>query len=290
MKGNKKSFQDLKEEQVQVWNGSMGEIWVETQVFIDGMLRPLEELLVDTVCSLSPKNILDVGCGNGTTTLAIANSVAPETQCLGIDISRPMIENAKSRVLSSGVAAEFICTDAGDCLFGDTKFDIFTSRFGVMFFADPVAAFSNLRSAAADQAQLVFLVWRAPEENDFLTAAQQASAPLLPEPPAREPTSPGPFALADPDRVYSILTASRWTEIDLQPVDLQCTFQTDDLDLFLTKLAPIGQDIESLDENVRVEIARTVRSAYERFVDGDEVRFTASCWLIRAHVNETNNT
>ncbi|MEM6436920.1 MAG: class I SAM-dependent methyltransferase [Cyanobacteria bacterium P01_D01_bin.115] len=281
------SLTDLKEEQVQLWNGAMGKTWVEAQAFIDGMLRPLEELIVATVSSLSPKNILDVGCGNGTTTLALAHVVAPQGRCNGIDISAPMIENARSRASSSSsdVAAEFICADASDYLFGDIKFDVFTSRFGVMFFADPVAAFTNLRSAAAHQAQLAFLVWRAPEENDFLTTAQRTAVPLLPQLSARESTSPGAFALANPDHVHSILTTSGWTEITLHPVDQQCTFASDDLDLFLTKLAPIGHDIEALDEDVRAAIAQAIRSAYEQYIHGDEVHFKASCWLIRAHID-----
>ena len=279
------SLTDLKEEQVKLWNGTMGETWVETQAFIDGMLRPLEELIVDTVSSLSPQNVLDIGCGNGTTTLAIARAIAPTGQCTGSDLSAPMIEHARSRALSSEFTTEFICADAGDYPFGDVKFDVFTSRFGVMFFADPSAAFTNLRSAAAPSAKLTLLVWGAPDKNDFLTAAQHAAAPFLPEPPAREPTLPGPFALAEPDHVHEILAMSGWVEAYLHPVDLQCTFSSNDLDLFLTKLAPIGQDIDALDEDVRAAIAQAVRSAYEQYIYGTEVRFTASCWLIRAHSN-----
>lgn len=279
------SLTDLKKEQVELWNGAMGEIWVETQEFIDGMLKPLEELIVDTVNSLSPKNVLDVGCGNGTTTLAIARAIAPQGQCTGIDISAPMLKNAQARALSSNISANFICADPSDYLFvDDAKFDVFTSRFGVMFFADPVLAFTNLRTAAAHQARLACLVWRAAAENGFLSAAQQAAAPFLPKPPARDPTSPGPFALADPDHVHSLLTTSGWTKIELHSVDLKCTFPSDDLDLFLTKLAPIGHDIETLDKDTQIEIARTVRSAYEKYVHGNEIRFTASCWLITAQV------
>lgn len=252
------SLTNLREEQVKLWNGTMGETWVETQAFIDGMLRPLEEFIVDTVSSLSPQNVLDVGCGNGTTTLAIARTITPTGQCTGIDFSAPMIENARLRALSSEVTTEFICADAGDYPFGDVKFDVFTSRFGVMFFADPRAAFTNLRSAAAHSAKLAFLVWGAPDKNDFLTAAKRAAAPFLPELPARDPTSPGPFALAEPDHVHSILAMSGWADANLHPVDLQCNFLSNDLDLFLTKLAPIGQDIDVLDEDIQAAIAQAV--------------------------------
>ncbi|MEM7620950.1 MAG: class I SAM-dependent methyltransferase [Pseudomonadota bacterium] len=280
------SLTELKEEQEQIWNGPMGKIWVENQDFIDGMIYPFEKFLVDKVVSLSPKNILDVGCGNGATSIAMARAIKPNGQCTGIDLSRSMIDNALSHLNSSDENVTFLCGDASDYAFDNTKFDVLTSRFGVMFFADPVAAFTNLRNAADNRAQLAILVWRGPEENEFMMAAKHAATPHLPELLPKEPTSPGPFSLAYPNHVHTILTKSGWTEINLEPIDLQCRFRSNDLDMFLTKLAPIGHDLETLEENIREKVSTAVRAAYEKFLDGTEVKFIASCWMISALVNE----
>ncbi|MGF1476189.1 MAG: class I SAM-dependent methyltransferase [Geminicoccaceae bacterium] len=207
--------------------------------------------------------MVDVGCGNGTTTQSIARALSSRGLCTGIDLSKPMILNARARALAANLPIEFIHADVAEHPFRNATFDVFASRFGVMFFADPVKAFANLRSAASGRARLVFIVWRGPEENAFVTAAQRAAAPLLPKGPVRDPEAPGPFSLANPDHVRAVLSASGWTDIELRSIDMPCAFKNTDLDLFLAKLVPIGHDLQSLEDHVRAEITRTVRAAYE---------------------------
>lgn len=131
------------------WNGSAGQAWVQTQELLDGMFKPFEELLVEAVVSRQGGRVIDVGCGTGGTTLAMARAVGANGVCTGVDISKPMIDAARSRAVAEGSAALFICADAQDHDFAPASADMIVSRFGVMFFDDPVAAFGNLRRAAS---------------------------------------------------------------------------------------------------------------------------------------------
>ena len=134
-----------------------------------------------------------------------------------------MIAAARARAEREGMPASFIRANAQTHAFEPASFDTIISRFGVMFFDDSVAAFANLRRAARDDAELRFIAWRSAAENPFMTTAERAAAPLLPNLPARRPDAPGQFAFADRRRVYSILEESGWAEIDIQPIDVACT-------------------------------------------------------------------
>lgn len=274
--------QDLKSEQSELWNGRVGAFWVEAQETFDAMLRPFAERIVEEVSALHPKDVLDVGCGSGATTLALKRALGDGTHLTGIDLSAPLVQNATARASADGLEAAFIRADAAEHSFGARKFDVLMSRFGVMFFADPVAAFANLRRAANDRAEAVFIVWRSPDENPFMSAPPRAAAPFLPDIPQRRPTDPGPFAFADPDHVRSVLSAGGWAEIDLQPIDVACSFPSAALEDFIARPSPVLPDLDALDSEVRAEILSAVRAAYAPFVDGADVRFIGRCWIVRA--------
>ena len=277
------TINELKKEQSERWNGSMGETWVQAQKFIDTMLRPVEKLLLEKASALDPKTVLDIGCGNGSTTLSIARTIAPNGICTGIDLSKPMITNALSQASVIGDDnTQFICADASDYDFKQAKFDLFVSRFGVMFFPDPVKAFNNFRKVANDNASLMIIVWRNLEENDFMMVARSACASLLSKSPYPDPTLPGPFSFGDPDRVKSILQASGWSEIKLEAINIPCAFKSVDLDFFITKLTPIGHDLNSLDDGVRDKLMRRVRNDYKPYIQNLKICFNAPCWLITA--------
>jgi hypothetical protein len=156
------------------------------------------------------------------------------------------------------------------------------SRFGVMFFDDPVGAFANLRRASTDEARLRLIVWRSAAENPFMTTAERAAAPLLPNLPARRPDAPGQFALADRGRVTSILERSGWTEIELRPIDVACTMPEKELVRYATLLGPVGRILPDADPRTRALVIEAMRAAFEPYVDGPDVRFTAACWLVSA--------
>lgn len=269
-------------DQAALWNGDAGSAWIETQPLIDGAFAPFENRLVEAVRAASARRVLDVGCGTGATTLAIARALGQNGSCTGIDISAPMIDLARVRAARDGVRADFICADVQAHPFERAAFDMITSRFGVMFFDDPVAAFANLHRAARSGATLELIAWRSPADNAFMTAAERAAAPLLPELPPRQPDAPGQFAFANGDRVRRILEQSGWSALDIRPLDVRCAFPARELDRYLTRLGPLGRVLPGLDEAARERVLAAVRPAFAPFVHGTEVRFDAACWEIRA--------
>jgi SAM-dependent methyltransferase len=226
--------------------------------------------------------VLDVGCGTGSTTLAVARRLDAQGHCLGVDISDPMIAAAQARAQREDTPASFIRADVQRHAFEPASFDTVISRFGVMFFEDPVQAFANLRRAASNDARLHVIAWRSAAENPFMTTAERAAAPLLPNLPARRPGAPGQFAFADRHRVSAILEESGWTGVDIQPFDVDCTLPEKDLPGYLTRLGPVGLILQEADEETRTQVIDTVRAAFDPFVHGTQVRFTAACWTISA--------
>ncbi|MGW0866229.1 class I SAM-dependent methyltransferase [Streptomyces sp. NPDC002611] len=273
------------DEQTARWNGRAGHAWVDLQPVLDGMFRPIEDLLVEAVSAEGAEHVLDVGCGTGGTTLAVARRLGPAGTCVGVDISEPLIDTARARAGREGAPASFVRGDAQEHSFEPGTFDAVISRFGVMFFEDPVRAFANLRSAARDDAALRLIVWRDPAENPYMTTAQRAAAPLLPDLPVRRPDEPGQFAFADPDKVRRILTESGWADIDIRPVDVVCTLPEKELVRYFTRLGPLGMALPEVDEETRARVVETVRAAFDSFVHGSEVRFTAACWTVGARAS-----
>ena len=269
-------------EQIALWNDTAGRAWVETQETLDAVLAPFEDLLVDAVSARKAQRVLDVGCGTGSVALAVARLLGPNGAAVGVDISEPMIALARKRAERETPPPRFICADAQTHPFEPASFDMIISRFGVMFFDDPVRAFANLRRAAAPNAALHTIVWRSPADNAFMTAAERAAAPFLPEIPKRRSDEPGQFAFADRDRVYSILEKSGWSQIDIRPLDVVCTLPERELKPYISRLGPLARVLPQIDEAKRAPIIDAVRAAFDPFVHGAEVRFTAGCWTVGA--------
>jgi SAM-dependent methyltransferase len=268
--------------QMTLWNGPAGRAWVDTQEVLDQMFKPFEDLLAEAVLAGSGRRVLDVGCGTGSTTLAVARRLGATGHCTGIDISEPMLTAARDRAGREGTPASFLLADAQSHAFEPASFDMIISRFGVMFFDDSVRAFSNLRRAAQEGAGLCCAVWRSPSDNPFMTVAERAAAPLLPSLPPRRQDAPGQFAFADADRVHRILEESGWAGIAIRPIDATCTFPEGELVRYLTQLGPVGLALRQTDSRTRAQVIETVRAAFEPYVHGAEVRFTAACWRVSA--------
>lgn len=272
------------DEQATLWNGPAGRAWVEAQESLDQMLQPFEDLLVEAVAAGSGGRVLDVGCGTGSTTLAVARRLGAKGRGTGIDISEPMIAAARVRAERERAPASFIRANAQTHAFEPASFDMILSRFGVMFFDDPVRAFANLRRAASADAELRFVAWRSAAENPFITTAERAAAPLLPNLPARRPDAPGQFAFADRRRVSTILEESGWAEIEIRPIDVACTLSEKALGRYLTRLGPVGLILHEADDRTRTQVIDSVRAAFDPYVHGAEVSFTAACWMVGARV------
>jgi SAM-dependent methyltransferase len=269
-------------EQKKLWDGLGGQAWVEAQEVLDRLFKPFEDLLVESVSAKSPNAVPDVGCGTGSTTLAIARLLGAKGSCVGIDISEPMTAAAQSRAEREDLPARFICADAQRYALDPVSIDMIVSRFGVMFFDDPVAAFANLRRAARDTAALRLITWRSAAENPFMTTAERAAAPLLPDLPVRRADGPGQFAFADAQRVSNILTGGGWTHVDLQPIDVGCTLLESELVRYTTQLGPVGRMLQGADDTTRARVIDTIRPAFDSYVRGSEVEFTAACWVVSA--------
>jgi ubiquinone/menaquinone biosynthesis C-methylase UbiE len=270
------------DEQRTLWNGHAGEAWVASQTLLDQLLLPFEELLAAAVASNFAGRVLDIGCGTGSTTLAAARRLGPNGQCVGIDISAPMIAAACARAERRALAASFIVGDAQTHAFEPASFELLISRFGVMFFDAPERAFLNLRRAAKKGAELRFVAWRSAAENPFMTTAECAAAPLLPNLPARRPDGPGQFAFAHADHVKRILTESGWSQITLRPVDVACTMPEAALQAYVTRLGPLGLILPQVEEPTRSAVIERVREAFAPYIMDTDVRFTAACWLVEA--------
>jgi SAM-dependent methyltransferase len=270
------------DEQIRMWNGVSGHAWIDAQELLDRLYKPFEDLLVDVVAAESPDSVLDVGCGTGATTVAIARRLTATGRATGVDISEPMIAAARARAQDAHVPAHFICGDARVHSFAAASVDMIVSRFGVMFFDDPVRAFTNLRNAATDNATLRCIAWRSGEENPFMTTAERAAAPLLPALPPRQSDAPGQFGFANEHRVSRILADSGWSDVDLRPIDVPCSFPEKALVPYVTRFGPLARVLPDADDETRARVIATVRPAFDRFVHGDEMRFTAACWMIAA--------
>lgn len=266
-----------------LWNGPAGEAWVEAQRILDQMFAPLATHLLEAIPPGDDLHVLDVGCGTGAVALAIAGQLGPQGRVTGVDISAPMIALARERAQRAGLAVDFIVADAQQYAFAPGSLDRIVSRFGVMFFDDPVQAFGQLQRAAKRGGELQALAWRRPDENAFMTTAERAAAPWLQVPP-RSPGAPGQFAFADQARVEQILSDGGWEDIEVLPLDVVCRIDRADLATYVALLGPVGSALRApdLDGATRIQVLEAVMAAFAPFIEGDAVTFTAACWEVRA--------
>ncbi|MBD9424719.1 class I SAM-dependent methyltransferase [Pseudomonas sp. PDM15] len=272
------TLQSLSEEQSRLWNGAGGQAWVDSQALLDELFAPFEPVLIDGL--QAHERVLDIGCGTGATTLAAARR--QDADCVGVDVSAPMLALAQARSEREGSQARFVCADAQSHVFDPASFDRLISRFGVMFFADPQAAFANLRRAASDGAKLRLIVWRSAAENPFMTLAERTAAPWLPQLPVRRPGSPGQFAFAETQRVRELLAASGWGGVEISPLDVPLSMPESALVPYLSRLGPVGIALQELEEGARAALVERLCGAFAPFVRGGRVEFEAACWMIEA--------
>jgi len=274
--------------QIEYWSGSVGQRWTRYQEAMDRVVRPHGDAAIATAYLLPGERILDVGCGCGDTSLALSRLVGAEGHVLGVDISPPMLERAKERLSERGAGSapiDFLEADAASAPL-PTNHDLVFSRFGVMFFADPTAAFSHLRTRLRGSGRLAFVCWRAPEQNPWATLPVAAVAPHLVAEPPGDPLAPGPFAFADPARVESILESAGYGEISLVPVErrLQWT-RTADLPAALDLLVNIGPTSRRLAEaspEVRARAIDALSAFLQQQLTPEGLFFDSATWLVTA--------
>jgi SAM-dependent methyltransferase len=267
------------------WNGAGGARWVSHQRMQDALLAPVLELLIERSGVSTGEVVLDIGCGAGTTSIALAKRVAPEGRVLAVDISAPLLERARQHA-PAGLPVEFELADATVYPFPAARADLLFSRFGVMFFADPARSFANLRSGLRAGARMVFACWQAPRENPWLMLPLLAAYRHVPRLPEAGPEDPGPFAFAAEPRVRGILERAGFSGITHEPIDLSLDLaEGHGLDRAVEISLGIGPASRALDNQppeLRVAAAEAIRAALEPYQDGNRVPLRGAIWIVRA--------
>ena len=265
------------------WNQTGGQAWVELQGLMDGLNKSIEEALVDAAFPGAGKAVLDIGCGAGATTLAMARRLGRGGESLGVDVSEALLELAQSRAEREGLTgAHFALGDAQTLDMGEHRFDAAMSRFGVMFFSDFDAAFINIRRSMKPGGALAFACWRKPADNPLAGAPMKAVAHLLPAQPAPDPDAPGRFAFADAARVRGILERSGWTQIAVEPLDAPTPISLEDLTTLSLRMGPLASALREQDETMAAKVREAVAAALEPHVEDGIIPMVAGCWLVTA--------
>lgn len=270
--------------QIEHWNGDGGARWLANLDRVQYQLAPLGRMAMDRAGFRPGERVLDVGCGTGDTTFEIAARVGPEGAVIGIDVSLPLLAFAREALGKRGARnVSFLEADAQSASFPAGGADCVFSRFGVMFFADPVAAFRNLHGALGPDGRLAFVCWRAAAENEWITLPMKAASRHLPPLPPPDPNAPGQFAFADPDRVRAILTEAGFREVALDPVDLGMGGRSmDEAVATLTGVGPLGAALSEADAALREKVASSVREALAPFETPEGVRIRSAAWIVTA--------
>jgi SAM-dependent methyltransferase len=268
-------------DQIAYWNAGAGPIWVALQETLDRQLHGLGLAAIDALKPRAGERLIDIGCGCGDTTLELARRVGPAGSVLGVDISAPMLDVARERAEAAGLAqAAFERADAQTAAFepADGAF----SRFGVMFFADPPAAFANIRRALKPGGRIAFVCWRSVAENPWITAPMAAAAHLLPPPTPPTPGAPGPFAFADPDHLRGVLSAGGFQAINIEPCDQKIGWA--DVDTAVRAALNVGPLGAVLRENLALvePVRAAVRDALAARADDTGVHMDSASWIVLA--------
>jgi SAM-dependent methyltransferase len=273
-------------EQIAEWNGALGQRWAAMQREIDGTVVPFGDAALKAAAPQPGERVIDIGCGCGDTSIEIARMVGEAGAVLGIDVSQPMLEVARSHsALARYTHLAFREGDASEAELPANN-DLLFSRFGVMFFSEPSPAFSHLRQSLRAGGRCVFVCWRAPRDNAWamtpLSAARKAMG-ITPAP--ADPHAPGPFAFADEERVRAILSRAGFSTIDVQRFDAAVFLGATPRAAAegVSRIGPVSRFVRE----VGVEHLPTILEAVERTLaplaapDG-HVSLNGSTWIVSA--------
>jgi SAM-dependent methyltransferase len=271
------------EDQIKFWNEKAGRDWTQLQERMDRNLSRVHTAIMDFAAPKPGQAVLDIGCGTGTTSLALADAVGSTGRVFGVDISQPMLALAKSRAAGRD-SLVFEMADASVQAFAP-EYDLLFSRFGVMFFDDPITAFANLHRALKPGGRLAFVCWRTPAENPWASAPLAAARPFLPDMTPPDPNAPGPFAFSDPQRMLSILTDVGFHDVETKKYDGVMPMGRD-LDVIAEQtlqIGPLSRAMGAADPATRVKIVEAARAALAKFAAPDgEIAPPVACWLVSA--------
>jgi SAM-dependent methyltransferase len=274
-------------EMIRYWNEVSGPRWVALQGVIDRQIAPLGARALEAARLRPGERVLDVGCGCGDTALAAAARVGPAGEVLALDLSAPMLARARERAREAGVASvRFEQADAQTATL-PRRFDVLFSRFGVMFFESPEAAFANLRRALRPGGRLAFVCWQEIARNPWMLTPLAAVAPLLTLPPPPAPGAPGPFAFADSARVARILEGAGFVDVGFEGVLETLSVGPPDLDgaaRFLLSMGPAAAALHEASDGPEkaAQAEQAVRAAIAPYLTPDGVRMPSASWIVTA--------
>ena len=262
--------------QIEFWNGETGRNWVTHDAIMEAMLQPLGESVMDTLALQPGEHVLDIGCGCGHTSLSLADRVGAEGSVTGVDISAPMLAVASQLAAernSEHTSIQFLEADAQTHTFEPERYDVIFSRFGVMFFEDPIAAFANIRSVLRASGRLAFCCWQPRAVNPFMTLPAMAALELLPAPPEMPPRTPGPFAFEEAEYVMEVLTSAGFESVVVTPLKQPLTFgrglSLTDIVERLVQIGPIAQMVREASEDLQQPVRDKVIDAVAPFYTQD---------------------
>lgn len=270
------------------WNGDSGDRWAANLERLDLMLQDFGDAAIHAANAQPGEQILDVGCGSGTSTFTLAEQVGSEGFVLGVDISEQLVAVATTATPDAS-PVEFRCADAATAPLLVQEFDLLFSRFGVMFFDDPVAAFTHMRRALKPGGRLAFVCWRGAQENDWVRLPMAAIRDLVQPAPA-DRNAPGPFAFGDRQRLANILAAAGFTAIEIMPFDAAISYGRGDtrdaavddaLDMAF-QVGPLSRALADQPDEVRAKAASAVRAEFAKRPGETSVQIDGAAWIVTA--------
>ena len=274
-------------EQIKYWNEVRGQTWVDAHTMIDAQIQPLGAQAMDRAALQPGERVLDVGCGCGPTTLELARRVGPYGAVLGIDLSSVMLDHARRQPRPAGAGeVRFEEADAQTATLPAAAFDVLFSRFGVMFFADPRAAFANLAKAIRPGGRLAFVCWRTFPENPWMAVPMMAALQHIPPPPIPGPEDPGPFAFASQDRVRGILEGAGFGDVGFEPLDQDVLVGggqgVDTAVDFMLKMGPAAAALRDVGPEKTAQVVQAIREAIRPYEGPDGVKMAGAAWVVTA--------
>ncbi|WP_175753695.1 class I SAM-dependent methyltransferase [Burkholderia ambifaria] len=277
-------------DQVGDWNGQSGERWVANQARLDALVAVFGQAAIEAAAPATGERVLDIGCGAGASTLALAARVGAGGQVLGVDISEPLIDRARALARHDTPALFQVADASSSTELPDGAFDILFSRFGVMFFDDPTAAFAHMRRALRPGGRVAFVCWRGAAENDWMRLPVGALKGILPPSALPDPEAPGPFSFGDRERVARILTTAGFTDIAISPFDAAVRFgegetrdaAIDDAVKMTLEVGPLSRALADQPDYIRARASAAVRAAFAGLPGDRSVMINGAAWIVMA--------
>ena len=268
--------------QQQYWNDIGGRRWSKNWRKTHEILTNLSTKLDAKAAAQPGESVLDVGCGTGETSRGLAACVGAAGRVEGVDISALLLDIAHN----TGPNPEyltFLNADAAEHSFDSAAYDLIYSRFGVMFFPQPEAAFRNLKGALKERGRLVFMCWRSLAENPWMDLAAKAAFQVLPTTAPAAPGAPGPFAFADPEHVRRILDTAGYATVEITPVDDTLAMGAiDDAVQYSMQMGPAGRAMDGANADEKAAVAVAMSQALTPYAGANGLELPGAVWIVTA--------